>query len=92
MTRNATFYFLNLVSDMMRSADTASDNNSERLQESLKRARSTLAHLRNVRRPEAYEEGLMLYRGFKHAHEQGNLEAYKNNLSRISTPLIASQT
>lgn len=63
MTRDAAFYFANLGADVSRCIQAAKQGNESRYEDSLERAYGTLAQLRAAKRPEAYEEGLLLLRG-----------------------------
>ena len=63
MTRDAAFYFANLGADVSRCITAAKQGNEARYDDSLARAYRTLAELRKAKRPEAYEEGLLMLRG-----------------------------
>jgi len=63
MIRDATFYFANLGADVTRCVTAAKGGDESRYQESLERAYHTVDYIRTVRRPEAYEEALLLLRG-----------------------------
>ena len=63
MTRDAAFYFANLGADVSRCITAAKQGNEAQYEDSLARAYRTLEELRKTRRPEAYEEGLLMLRG-----------------------------
>jgi hypothetical protein len=63
MTRDAVFYFANLGADVSRCITVARQNNEARYEDSLARAYRTLEDLHKAKRPEAYEEGLLMLRG-----------------------------
>lgn len=71
MEYNARFYFMNLAVDVGRCARAALARNEKRYQSSLALARRTLECLRNVKRPAAYEEGLLMLLGLTLAREEG---------------------
>lgn len=84
MTKDAKFYFGNLVSDVIRSAHAAISNDDARYENSLSRAYKTLGYLRGAHRPEAYEEGLLLMRALAHARARGALPAFRAHLSTLA--------
>ena len=84
MTKDAKFYFGNLISDVVRSANAALKNDDARYEDSLLRAYTTLEYLRFARRPEAYEEGLLLLRALAHARARGKLSALRAHLSTFA--------
>lgn len=63
MTHDAAFYFTNLGADVTRCVSAARQGNEERYNDSLTRAYQTLELLHKTKRPEAYEEGLLMLRG-----------------------------
>lgn len=63
MTRGAAFYFANLGADVSRCITAARQGNEGRYEDSLARAYCTLEELHKTKRPEAYEEGLLMLRG-----------------------------
>jgi len=63
MTRDAAFYFANLGADVTRCVSAAKQGNETRYDDSLARAYQTLEGLHSTKRPEAYEEGLLMLRG-----------------------------
>lgn len=85
--KNASFYFKNLCADVARCIVAAQQGDGERYEDSLVRARRTLANLRKARRPEAYEEGLLLLRGLEYAKEKGGLEVFLGEVNK--TVLVA---
>ena len=62
MKRDAAFYFANLGADVSRCIHAAKEGNESRYEDSLARAYRTLEELRAAKRPEAYEEGLLMLR------------------------------
>ena len=67
MIRDAAFYFANLGADVTRCANAAKQGDAVRYRDSLVRAHRTLAQLREMKRPEAYEEALLMLRGLDYA-------------------------
>ncbi len=63
MTRDAAFYFANLGADVSRCITAAGQGDEARYEDSLSRAYRTLEALHTTKRPEAYEEGLLMLRG-----------------------------
>lgn len=63
MTRDAAFYFANLGADVSRCIRAAKEGNESRYEDSLARAHQTLQLLQKAKRPEAYEEGILMLRG-----------------------------
>ena len=87
MIRDARFYFANLGADASRCLAAMRDGDEERYQDSLERGYSTLEHLHETRRPEAYEEGLLLLRGLALAHDDPTLRAgYERDLNALISP------
>lgn len=82
---DARFYFANLTSDVARCARAALNGNEKRYGESLSRAHKTLMFLRDTGRPEAYEEGLLLLEGLRHAKEEGVLTAFSAQVDTLAT-------
>ena len=92
MIKDARFYFANLGADVMRCVSASEAGNQSRYDDSLKRAYHTLAFLRSVERPEAYEEGLLLLRGLEHARNDGALPAFAESLNTLIaqySPLVS---
>lgn len=88
MKRDAVFYFANLGADVFRCIRAARDSNEGRYIESLARAHRTLEYLREAKRPEAYEEGLLMLRGLELARLlPDGLAEYQASLSRLISPL-----
>lgn len=83
MNKDARFYFANLGADVARCIRAADEGNEKRYEESLDRARMTLSHLRSARRPEAYEEGLLLLRAFEYARQEDGLRAFEGHLMNL---------
>lgn len=67
MTHDAAFYFTNLSADVTRCVSATKQGNEARYEDSLARAYCTLEQLHNTKRPEAYEEGLLMLRGLAFA-------------------------
>jgi len=63
MTHDAAFYFANLGADVSRCIVAAKQGDEVRYEDSLLRAHRTLEQLREIKRPEAYEEALLMLRG-----------------------------
>ena len=90
---DAKFYFANLGADVARCIKAAEAGDEKRYEDSLERARKTLAHLRTANRPEAYEEGLLLLSGLEYARKDGTLASFQSNVNALSaafSPLTAS--
>jgi len=68
MTHDAVFYFANLGADVSRCISATKQGNETRYNDSLARAYQTLEFLHKTKRPEAYEEGLLMLRGLALAH------------------------
>lgn len=81
--RDASFYFMNLASDVARCASAAERYDEKRYKNSLARARKTLTYLRHASRPEAYEEGVLMLRGLELAKESGTLPALIKQLNHL---------
>lgn len=81
--RDARFYFANLCVDIGRCVKAAEDGNETRYQESLELAYHTLDYLRDVNRPEAYEEGQLLLRGLALARADAALPAFRDSLNAL---------
>ena len=64
---DAAFYFANLGADVSRCITAAKQKNESRYDDSLARAYQTLELLHKTKRPEAYEEGLLMLRGLEFA-------------------------
>lgn len=87
MKKDARFYFMNLCADVARSAAAASRGDEEGFAYSRTRMGKTLQYLRSEKNPEAYEEGLLLVRGFKLARESGTLQSFRANMGALMRPL-----
>ena len=88
---DARFYFANLGADVARCVAALQAGNIARYEDSLARSQKTLALLREVKRPEAYEEGLLLLSGLEYARQDGNLESFQSNVNALTasfSPLI----
>lgn len=83
MKMDARFYFANLGADVARCVAAAEGSDLARYEDSLDRAYQTLFYLRDTRRPEAYEEGLLLLRGLEHARHQKTLAAFNTAVNRL---------
>ncbi len=81
--RNAQFYFRNLGADVMRCARAAQAGDEKRYDDSFVLAQKTLAYLRTMRSPEAYEEGLLLLRALFYARKDGTLDVFSQRLNSI---------
>lgn len=86
--RNAKFYFANLCADVMRCIIAAEALDAERYRSSLARARTTLSRIRDTRRYEAYEEGLLLIRALEHAREGNTLEVFRRQVNQLATSAV----
>ena len=86
-SRNATFYFANLASDVMRCIAALERGDENRYQASRTRAGKTLAALRTCRHPEAYEEGLLLLRALTYARSPDTLSDLRFALDRMIAEL-----
>ena len=84
---NARFIFANLGADVVRCIKAAEKGDEVRYQDSLVRAHKTLAHLRMAKRPEAYEEGLLMLRGLEYARSDNELKSFQVNATAISAAL-----
>ena len=82
-------FVANLCADVARCIKAMEDNDSERYESSLLRARKTLSYLRAVNRPEAYEEGLLLLRGLELARKDG-LQEFARSVDRYASELVAA--
>ena len=88
---DAKFYFANLGADVTRCVSALQSGNIARYEDSLARARKTLSHLRAAKRPEAYEEGLLLLSGLEYAREDDQLESFQSNVNALTasfSPLV----
>lgn len=83
MNKDARFYFANLGADVARCSKAGIEGNSARYEASLERARRTLSLLRAARRPEAYEEGLLLLRALEYARQDGDLPTFSANVNAL---------
>ncbi|OGG78123.1 hypothetical protein A3A36_01150 [Candidatus Kaiserbacteria bacterium RIFCSPLOWO2_01_FULL_52_12b] len=84
MIRDATFYFANLGADVSRCITAAKEGNETRYEDSLSRAHRTLELLHNTKRPEAYEEGLLMLRGLALARETPeSLASFQTSLDSL---------
>jgi hypothetical protein len=81
---DAKFYFANLGADVARCIKAAETGNEKRYEDSLARARATLAHLRTTGRLEAYEEGLLMLRGLEYARTNNALKSFQSHTSVLS--------
>lgn len=87
MTRDASFYFANLGADVSRCVRALESGDEARYQDSLARAQKTCAALRGAKRPEAYEESLLLLRGLELARRSpSSLTAFNHALTSLITP------
>lgn len=81
---NTRLYFGNLLADVARCLAALRAGNENRYEQSLARARKTLAYLRTVGRPEAYEEGLLLVYGLTVARREGNTQRFQAETERMA--------
>lgn len=88
MKRDARFYFMNLCADVARSAAAAERGDGNALANSRARTEKTLRYLRGEKNPAAYEEGLLLVRGFELARAAGTLGAFRANLGALVRPFV----
>ena len=79
----AQFYFANLGADILRCSLAIEEGKSGRYQSSLRRARRTLLKLRDCRRPEAYEEGLLLLRAMEYAKTPEQISKFHTQIHRL---------
>lgn len=85
MKKDARFYFANLGADVARCISSLQANHNERYRDSLDRAYHTLAFLREINRPEVYEEGLLLLRGLEQARTERTLPVFKREVTQLIT-------
>ena len=85
---DAKFYFANLGADVTRCISALQAGNLARYEDSLARSQNTLALLREAKRPEAYEEGLLLLSGLKYAREDDKLESFRSNVNALTASFI----
>lgn len=83
MTKDARFYFANLGVDVGRCVSALQKGDMARYETHLAEAYKTLDFLRNVERPEAYEEGMLLMRGLEYAHEANALSSFSDGLNDL---------
>lgn len=81
MKRDARFYFANLGADVSRCISASREGDDASYQDSIESAYDTLSYL--IDRPEAYEEGLLLLSGLKHAQEANKLPEFQNSLDEL---------
>lgn len=84
---DAKFIFANLGADVARCVSALQSGNSARYEDSFARSQKTLALLREAKRPEAYEEGLLLLSGLEYARQDGKLESFQANVNTLTAPL-----
>lgn len=90
MTRDAAFYFANLGADVSRCITAAKQGNEAQYEDSLARAYRTLEELRKTRRPEAYEEGLLMLRGLALARTTPEtLSSFQSSLNSLVSTFAA---
>ncbi len=88
---DAKFLFANLGADVARCVSALQSGNRARYEDSLARSQKTLALLRGAKRPEAYEEGLLLLSGLEYARQDDKLESFRSNVNTLFasfSPLI----
>lgn len=84
MTRGAVFYFANLGADVSRCITAVKQGNENRYEDSLARAYQTLELLHTTKRPEAYEEGLLMLRGLALARKSPKtLASFQTSLNSL---------
>lgn len=84
MTHDAAFYFANLGADVTRCVSATKQGNEARYEDSLVRAYQTLELLHKTKRPEAYEEGLLMLRGLALARATPEtLASFKTSLDSL---------
>lgn len=87
MTRDAAFYFANLGADVSRCINATKQGNEDRYADSLARAYCTLEDLHKTKRPEAYEEGLLMLRGLEFARTAPKtLASFQSSLNDLIVP------
>ncbi|MBU6323136.1 MAG: hypothetical protein KGI41_02410 [Patescibacteria group bacterium] len=91
MNRDARFYFMNLCADVARSTAAAERGDENALINSRARIGKTLEYLRREKNPAAYEEGLLLVRGFELARASGALPSFGSNMSVLMRPLSSRE-
>jgi hypothetical protein len=79
----ATLQFGNLAADLVRTISALDHGNMVLYQSSLERAYQSLATLRAAGSPVAYEEGLLMMRGFLEAKARGTLDTFRKHLNRL---------
>lgn len=90
MTRGAAFYFANLGADVARCARASQKGDDAQYRESLARAQKTLAYIRAARRPEAYEEALLMLRALEFARAAPEtLASFQSALDALIAPFSA---
>ncbi len=90
MTRDAAFYFANLGADVSRCITAAKQGNETRYEDSLARAYRTLEDLHSTKRPEAYEEGLLMLRGLDLARmSPETLSSFQSSLDALISAFSA---
>ena len=80
---NARFYFANLGADVARCVKALETGDDARYAQSLARARHTLTYLRAARRPEAYEEGLLLVYALVLARKDARIDAFSRQMEKL---------
>lgn len=91
MKKDARFYFANLTADIARCAHALATGDQERYVRSRILAYATLEYLRQAKRPEAFEEGILLFHGLHHARELGTLGPFSDYVARLGqeySPLV----
>ena len=90
MTRDAAFYFANLGADVSRCITASREGNDARYKDSFSRAHRTLEELRSAKRPEAYEEGLLMLRGLALARTApDSLASFQTSLDSLISPFFS---
>lgn len=90
MTRDAAFYFANLGADVSRCITASKQSNEARYEDSLARAHRTLENLRSSKRPEAYEEGLLMLRGLALARATPEaLASFQTSLDSLMSAFVS---
>ncbi len=80
----ARLYFANLCADVVRCLKAIELHDEKKYSDSLRRAYKTLHYLRIAKRPEAYEEGLLMVRGLEYARESESAHPFYDQVNRLA--------
>ena len=79
--------FANLCADVSRCIKASKERNGARYTDSLDRAYKTLHLLRTLKRPEAYEEGLLLLRALEYARFT-SIDTFEDQVNDLAGRLV----